>query len=298
MKFLLSPRLDIVFKKLFTQDTEILTDLVNSVLDLPEDRQILSVEVKNPAILPEELTKKFIILDIRASDAQGNHYDIEMQVRKYDSYSKRILYYLSRMYSEQLQSGQDYEKLRPVIGIHFLDYTEFPDYEKTFHFRFELRDRNHPDLRLTDDMCLHIFELPKLRRIAEKYGNKNLLEWLHFFNHAHEEGDRKMREHYTNPKIRKAFGVLESLSADELTRQQAEMREKALKDEVSMLAAAERKGRKVGREEGRLIGAILMAQRMLRQTVWSEKALESKSLAELENIFAEMETKLNFPSAT
>ncbi|QTA89219.1 hypothetical protein [Desulfonema magnum] len=27
MKFLLSPRLDIVFKKLFTQDTEILTDL-------------------------------------------------------------------------------------------------------------------------------------------------------------------------------------------------------------------------------------------------------------------------------
>ncbi|QTA86931.1 Rpn family recombination-promoting nuclease/putative transposase [Desulfonema magnum] len=252
MKFLLTPRLDFVFKKLFTQDTEILTDLVNCVLDLPGDRQILSVEVRNPAILPEELTKKFIILDIRATDDQNRHYDIEMQVRRYASYSKRILYYLSRMYSEQLESGEDYETLRPVIGIHFLDYTEFPEYEKTFHFRFELRDRNHPALRLTEDMCLHLFELPKLRRMTETCGNKNLLEWLHFFNHAHEEGDKKMREHYTNPKVWKAFDVLEKLSADDITRQHAEMREKALKDEVSMLAAAERKGmEKKGRETAR-----------------------------------------------
>ncbi|OQY58976.1 MAG: hypothetical protein B6245_08995, partial [Desulfobacteraceae bacterium 4572_88] len=171
MTFLLSPKIDIVFKKLFTQDTELLADLLNAVLDLPDDRQIESVEVKNPAILPEELTKKFIVLDIRATDNQKRRYDIEMQVRRYTAYPKRILYYLSRMYSEQLQSGQDYENLRPVIGVHFLDYEEFKEHKKTFHFCFKLRDQNHPDLSLTDDMCLHIFELPKLRRMADKHGN-------------------------------------------------------------------------------------------------------------------------------
>ncbi|MDM8525605.1 Rpn family recombination-promoting nuclease/putative transposase [Desulfococcaceae bacterium HSG8] len=109
MRFLLSPRLDLIFKKIFTKDMEILADLINSVLDLSGDRKIRTVVVKNPAILPEELTKKFIILDIRATDNENRNYDIEMQVRKYTAYSKRILYYLSRMYSEQLESGKDYD---------------------------------------------------------------------------------------------------------------------------------------------------------------------------------------------
>jgi hypothetical protein len=76
----------------------------------------------------------------------------------------------------------------------------------------------------------------------------SLSEWLHFFNHAHEE-DETMRAHYTNPMIHKAFGILERLSADEETRLRAEMRERAIRDEVSMLAAAERKGIEIGKKE-------------------------------------------------
>ncbi len=43
-----------------------------------------------------------------------------------------------------------------------------------------------------------------------------MTEWLYFFNHAHEEVNETMREHYTNPAIQKAFGVLTTLSADEV----------------------------------------------------------------------------------
>ncbi len=164
MKPLLTPKLDFVFKLLFTQDAEILADLISSVLDLPEKRRILSAEVKNPVIVPEELTKKIIALDIRATDGHGRHYDIEMQARRHAAYPERILYYLSRMYAEQLEPGDGYEKLNSVIGIHFLDYEEFPDHKKKFHFCFELRDRDKSDLRLTEHICIHIFELPKLKR--------------------------------------------------------------------------------------------------------------------------------------
>ncbi len=59
MNFLLPPTLDFVFKKLFTKDTKLLINLINSVLELPEHRRILSVEIKNPAILQEEIIDKY-----------------------------------------------------------------------------------------------------------------------------------------------------------------------------------------------------------------------------------------------
>ncbi|MCP4694676.1 MAG: Rpn family recombination-promoting nuclease/putative transposase [Desulfobacterales bacterium] len=118
---LLSPRLDIVFIKLFTEDTELLINLINSVLELPEDRRILSVEVRTPILLPQAVTKKFNILDIRAEDNSGNQYDIEMQVKKFEAYPKRALYYVCRLYVGEMKSGEDYDALiqEGYNGLHF-----------------------------------------------------------------------------------------------------------------------------------------------------------------------------------
>ncbi|MCP4401558.1 MAG: Rpn family recombination-promoting nuclease/putative transposase [bacterium] len=93
---LLTPKLDLVFKLLFVQDTEILLDLVNRTLASPEPLHIQHLEVKNPTILPEELTEKYIILDILAQDEAHRQYDIEMQVQRYSVYPQRALYYLCR----------------------------------------------------------------------------------------------------------------------------------------------------------------------------------------------------------
>ncbi len=242
---LLDPTLDLVFKKIFTADAGILVDLINSVLRLSDDRQILTAEVKNPDIFPDEIKQKYIILDIHAADESGCQYDIEMQVRKYDFYSKRAFYYLSRLYSGQLESGEDFGELKPVIGIHFLDYYEFPEHED-FRFCFELRDFRYPELRLTDDIALYIFELRKFekKRKAGLISGDDVSDWLYFFKHAYEEGDKAMRTHYKNPAIHKAFNILETLSADDQVRRLAEIRERALKNEISELAAARREGRK------------------------------------------------------
>jgi predicted transposase/invertase (TIGR01784 family) len=250
---LLTPKSDFVFKKLFTADTDILRDLINSVLNLPENLRIRSVEVRNPHILPEEITQKFIVLDILVTDESGQNYGMEMQVRRYAYYPKRALYYLSRIYSAQLQSGEDYEKLKPVTGIHFLDYEMFPDTDG-YHFRFEMRDIRYPELILTDDMSLHIIELPKAEKIINPADPGNSLkEWLHFFNHAHEE-DNNMRTVCKNPAIRKAFDRLETLSADETVRHLARMREEALRNERSELFYAEKKGMEKGMETGIIKG--------------------------------------------
>ncbi len=63
-----------------------------------------------------------------------------------------------------------------------------------------------------------------------------------------------MEQQYHNPMIHKALDALKSLSADEQTRELAERREKALKDEAMFLNEAKKHGWEEGREEGRKEG--------------------------------------------
>lgn len=93
-----------------------------------------------------------------------------------------------------------------------------------------------------------------------------------------------MRTQYSNPAIQKAFTVLEKLSADEETRYQAEMRERALKNKVSELAAA--------KEEGKLIGQIRLLQEILKHPMSSEEELAQKSIEELNEMLLELKAEL------
>jgi NAD(P)-dependent dehydrogenase (short-subunit alcohol dehydrogenase family) len=56
-----------------------------------------------------------------------------------------------------------YQALKPVIGIHLLDFDLFeaPDQTHQAHWRFEMRDRQSPQTKLGDELQLHIIELPK-----------------------------------------------------------------------------------------------------------------------------------------
>jgi predicted transposase/invertase (TIGR01784 family) len=224
------------------------------------------VDIRNPEIPPEEIEKKFIVLDIRAADESGHEFDIEMQVRRYEDYPKRTIYYLCRMYGGQLGAGEPYSMLRPVVGIHFLDYAFFPG-GPDFHYHFSLRDVRHPHLALTDDLSLHIFELPGIEPLFQNREIDGLLEWLHFFSHPQSEGENAMTAQYQNPMINRALDSLRALSADQKTRELAERREKALKDEAMFLNEARKAGKKAGRKDTaiRLLKMGLLTKEQIAQ---------------------------------
>jgi predicted transposase/invertase (TIGR01784 family) len=254
MKTLLTPKLDYVFKKLFTLDVDLLIDLINSILIIEnENNHIISIDIKNPEILPDHIKEKYIVLDILAYDNQGNHYDIEMQASKYFYYPKRSIYYLAKMIASQLKSGEDYNLLEPVIGIHFLDYIENSIYTDCTYC-FELRDRKHPELKYSDDLAVYIFELPKVSRedklIDLPEDERKQYEWLHFLNYAHEGGAAMQKAYYTNPMVHRAFDLLAQISDDEQTCKDAEFREKAIRNKMFELNTARKKGREEGRKEG------------------------------------------------
>jgi predicted transposase/invertase (TIGR01784 family) len=129
---LLDPKNDFVFKKLFAEAPTLLADLINAVRS--DEPPVEVVEVTNPRIDPSDLTGKYIVLDILVRDQHGHYYNIEMQVRRYAPWSARSTYYLARVLSNQILSGQDYQALKPVIGIHLLDFGKLckspPDFVK------------------------------------------------------------------------------------------------------------------------------------------------------------------------
>jgi predicted transposase/invertase (TIGR01784 family) len=97
-----------------------------------------------------------------------------------------------------------------------------------------------------------------------------------------------MRAHYKNPLVHRAFDILETLSADQKVRRLAEMRETALRNEISALADARRegeeegikKGEKKGKKEGREEQARSTAETLLRMGVLSpEQIAEATGLS-------------------
>ena len=73
---------------------------------------------------------------------------------------KRSLYYLSKMYEEQLNEKEDYSRLARTVGINIFNFK----YLKTdnFHtgYRFKEIETNE---ELTDVMEGHFIEVPKLQ---------------------------------------------------------------------------------------------------------------------------------------
>src|SRR5690606_1273744 len=123
------------------------------------------VDILNPHIEPEELSGKYIVLDVLARDTQGHLFNIEMQVRSASGWTERSLYYLASAYVAPLKRGEEYATLKPAIGISLLDCNRF-DGEQA-HWRFRLRDGKQPAVTL-DALQLHVLELRKLDRQGMK----------------------------------------------------------------------------------------------------------------------------------
>lgn len=62
------------------------------------------------------------VLDLVAILNDGTICNIEMQVSEYQQIDKRVLYYHSKLYSQQMLIGEKYEELNKTISIAILNY--------------------------------------------------------------------------------------------------------------------------------------------------------------------------------
>ena len=125
MKFI-NPKTDFAFKKIFGSDQskDILISFLNSIL-YEEKNVIEDVEILNPYQAPPIRGIKDTYLDVRAKINGGKTVIIEMQVLNVEGFEKRILYNAAKAYSIQLETGENYNLLNPVIALTITDFTMF-----------------------------------------------------------------------------------------------------------------------------------------------------------------------------
>lgn len=118
---------DVAFRKIFGNENkkEILISFLNAVLDLPQGKKIINIEIKDPYQLPVVKGLKSTILDVKVKDERGICYIIEMQVEYPDGFDKRVLYNTAKQYSAQIERGDEYPKLNQVIFIGILNFNFF-----------------------------------------------------------------------------------------------------------------------------------------------------------------------------
>ncbi len=102
----ISAKLDIIFKKLFLSDLDVLTDFIGALLDIPKGG-IQNLEVLNPELLPAYYEGKQGQLDIKMM-VDEKIVNVELQMQNKGDYKDRTLFYWSKLYSDELKKGDPY----------------------------------------------------------------------------------------------------------------------------------------------------------------------------------------------
>ncbi|ENY99502.1 hypothetical protein HMPREF1092_03175 [Clostridium thermobutyricum] len=249
---LLNPQIDIVFKEIFGSEKNkpILINFLNAVIK--PTNPIQEVEIRNNDIDKEYLESKFSRLDIKATTNNKEHINIEIQIKNEYNMIQRTLYYWSKMYSEQIQNRENYNKLERTVCINILNF-KYLDNDK-YHNVYRLKEITTNE-ELTNLQEIHFIELPKFTEI----GNKEEIEdiekidslerWLEFLIEPESNTVRQLE--LSDEAIKQAKTELYRLSMDSKEREMYYMREKAIYDEISALENAEKKGLEKGIEQSK-----------------------------------------------
>ena len=256
---LLNPKIDFVFKKIFGSEKHpgVLISFLNAVLK-PKNN-ITDVEIKNTDIDKSYIEDKFSRLDVKAVTSKNEIINIEIQLKNEYNMIQRSLYYWSKLYEEQLEEGDRYDKLCRTVCINILDFKYLKN--DRFHNGYRLKEIETNE-ELTNLQEIHFIEIPKLKRFESTEEIVDLLEgWVEFLRDPESEVIRKLE--MSNKEIREAKDELYRLSRNSKERELYYLREKSLRDEISALANAKEKGLKEGLKQGLFEGKLESARSFL-----------------------------------
>ena len=238
---------DLVFQELFGKQKN--KDITAHLLSLILKREIKNIDLDvNKRMLGNRENSKTGRLDIRAKFNDGEDCNIELQVEPYPYMDKRMLEYWGSMYDAKINSGDSYEVLKPTISILIADYkiTNLKHISK-YHTIWNLREKEFTDTVLTNDIEMHILEIPKIN--DNEMLKDELVQWLRFIKEPENKGVEKFMEE--NKYLKQARKELEHLSGDPDFKRLLESRAGFLRDVDAKMYVAREEGKKEGREEGK-----------------------------------------------
>lgn len=241
--FLMKPKIDFAFKEIM-MDEKARTGFLSAMLKL-DPADIRETKILNTSLRKLHEDEKQGILDVRVLLNSAMEIDIEVQLSTMKVWADRSLFYLSKMYTEQIVPGQNYTVFKKCVSISILDFDLFhgeTEFYSCFHIREDTRN-----LLYTDRMEFHVLELPKLpEELREDSGD--ILLWAKFINAERKEEFDMLAE--KNIYIGSAYRQLQTISQDRQKRLAYEARQKAILDYNQGIYEAEQRGIQQGIQRG------------------------------------------------
>lgn len=273
--------MDFVFKYIFgsQQHKRALVSFLSAVLRLPKE-ELEGLEILNSELIKNHKKDKKGVLDVRVKTKDGKEIDIEVQIIDSGYMAERTLFYWSKMYTQQLESGLDYTHLKKCITINIVDFdvTPLKKLSSVYHI-FE----DETKFKLTDVLEIHFLELKKLYNSEiPKDENDPLVMWMEFIDGKREVIDVLSKK---NDDINYAYDLLKIISKDKKARMEYEARLAAIRDEMTRLHVA--------KEEGKQEGKIEVAENLINLELDVNTIIKATGLTEeeIERIRKEMKNK-------
>ena len=153
---------DWAFKHVFGHNEENLLLLLNDIL--PEKIVHITYDPNEVDILKGD--DKQVIMDVICHREDGTSFICEMQRSDSKQFKNRMFYYGASLAHRQLKKGQEYDSLRPVYVICFMNFRTQHETEQLI-YRYRLReDASHEPYG--DQISILLCELPRLVKEADK----------------------------------------------------------------------------------------------------------------------------------
>ncbi len=234
-EFIMKPKVDFAFKQIMMNEN-VRIGFLSAMLGI-DPKDIKETNILNTFLRKEHETDKLGILDVRILLNNEMEIDVEIQLAELAVWPERSLFYISKMFTEQIEQGQDYSVLKKCVNISILDF-KLLEGEEDFYSCFHLREDTRHTL-YTDKIEFHILELPKLPPELKENSSDRLL-WAKFINAERKEELEMIANQ--NSYIGSAFQQLEIISQDKQKRLEYEAREKAIRDHNQGILEAETRG--------------------------------------------------------
>ena len=246
-EFLMKPKVGFAFKEIMT-NKKARIGFLSAILKIkPED-------IKETILLNTNLRKihendKQGILDVRLLMNNNTEIDIEIQLSELKVWADRSVFYLSKMYIDQIEQGQSYTIFKKCVSISILDFQLFSDTAEYYSYFHIWEDKRHAIY--TDKVEFHVIELPKLPQEL-KENSDDILLWAKFISAERKEDFEMLAS--KNAYIESAYQQLQVISQNKEKRLEYEAREKAIRDHNQLMYEARMEGEKKGRKEGEIEG--------------------------------------------
>lgn len=205
---LLDPKADLVFKKVFGNNKDLVKSFLNSVLPLTDDELIETVEYLTPEQAPHTPIQKYSVVDVRCFDQLGRIFIVEMQMGWSPSFWSRLQFGTAKAYVEQLDKGESYKLLNPVYGLALIGEIFDHKTDEWYHHYKTVNIKNTE--RQIKGLELIFVELPKFKTTTHMEKKLGIL-WFRFLNEI--SNMKVIPDEFTNvPEICKAIELTQEAS--------------------------------------------------------------------------------------